>query len=79
MKRKVLFAVTFFLIAWGFTACESLSDCETCKLVTKNSNGDVTDTGVEAEYCGATLIAFKAANPTVEDPITHSITSLECN
>ena len=79
MKRKIFAAVLFLFIAFGFNACEALSDCETCKIVTKNSSGDITDTGVEAEYCGAALIAFKAANPTVEDPVTHSVTKLECN
>jgi hypothetical protein len=79
MKRKILSAIMFLFIVWGFTSCNKLTDCETCKLVTKNSNGDVTDTGVEAEYCGATLVAFKAANPTYTDPVTGSVTSLECN
>jgi hypothetical protein len=79
MKRKLLSAFLYLFIAWGFTACESLSDCETCKLVTKNSSGTVIDTGVEGEYCGATLIAFKAANPDVTNPVTGDVTSLECN
>ncbi|MCX6334794.1 MAG: hypothetical protein NT092_10920 [Bacteroidia bacterium] len=78
MKRKILSAVLFLFIAWGFNACEALSDCEICKIVTKNSGGTVTETGVEAEYCGATLVALKAANPTVTDPVTHNVTSLEC-
>lgn len=79
MKRKILSAFLFLFVAWGFTSCEALNDCETCKLITKDSGGNVTDTGVAAEYCGATLVAFKAANPTYTDPITGSVTSLECN
>lgn len=79
MKRKILAGLLFLFIALGFSACEALSDCETCRIVTKNSSGTVTDSGVEAEYCGATLIAFKAANPTVTDPVTGSVTTLECN
>lgn len=79
MKRKILAAFLFLFIAWGFTSCEALNDCETCKLVTKDPGGNVTDTGVEAEYCGATLVAFKAANPTYTDPGTGYVTSLECN
>lgn len=79
MKKKIFFAALVMFIALGFNSCEALSDCETCKIVTKNSGGTVTDSGVEAEYCGAALIAFKAANPTVTDPVTGSVTSLECN
>jgi len=79
MKRKVLAAFLFLFVAWGFTSCEALNDCEICKFVTKNSDGDVTDTGVEAEYCGATLVAFKAANPDITNPVTGAVTSLECN
>lgn len=79
MKRKILSGLLFLFIAFGFTACEALNDCEKCRIVTKNSSGTVTDSGVEAEYCGATLIAFKAANPTVTDPVTGSVTSLDCN
>jgi len=79
MKRKILAAFLFLFVAWGFTSCEALNDCEICKLVTKNSSGDVTDTGIEAEYCGATLVAFKAANPDITNPVTKDVTSLECN
>ena len=79
MKRKIFAAVLFLFIAFGFSACEALNDCETCKIVTRDKDGNITNTDVEGEYCGATLIAWKAANPTVEDPITHSVTKLECN
>ncbi|MCU0461309.1 MAG: hypothetical protein MUF36_04745 [Bacteroidales bacterium] len=79
MKRKIFAAVLFLFIAFGFNACEALSDCETCKIITKNSSGAITDTGVEAEYCGAALIAFKAANPTITNPTTGEVTSLDCN
>lgn len=79
MKRKIYSAILFLFIATGFSACDALSDCETCKMVTKDSSGNITDSGVEAEYCGAALIAWKAANPTITDPVTHSVTYLDCN
>jgi hypothetical protein len=79
MKRKIFSAILYLFIAFGFSACEALTDCETCKLVTRNSSGSITDTGAEGEYCGAALISFKALNPTVTDPVTGSVTSLECN
>jgi hypothetical protein len=77
MKRKLLGAGLFFLIAWGFTSCIK-DKCETCKIVTRTSTGDIVSSDVEAQYCGATLIAFKAANPTITNPVTGNITKLEC-
>jgi hypothetical protein len=77
MRKKLIIALFFFLMAWGFTACES--DCEFCKLVTRTPAGDEVDSGAEAEHCGAELIAFKAANPDITNPVTHNITRLECH
>lgn len=79
MKRKILSGLLILIMTAGFTACEALSDCETCKLVTRNADGDVIESGVEGEYCGAALVAFKAANPTVTNPVTGYVTALECN
>lgn len=79
MKRKIFSAILFLFIAFGFSACEALTDCETCKVITKDSSGNITDTGAAAEYCGAALISFKAINPTVTDPVTGSVTYLDCN
>jgi hypothetical protein len=78
MKRKLCFAVTLLFFTWAFTSCMKQT-CETCKLVTRTSTGDLVSSNVEAEYCGATLIAFKAANPDVTNPVTGNVTSLECN
>ena len=79
MKRKIFSAILFLFIAFGFSACEALTDCETCKIVTRNSSGTIIATDIEGEYCGATLIAWKAANPTVTNSTTGEVTSLECN
>jgi hypothetical protein len=63
MKRKLLFAASFVLVAWAATSCEALNDCKVCKLVTTDSsNGEVTE-GFETEYCGAALIAIEAKDP----------------
>ena len=60
MKRKILYAAAFVFIAWAATACEALSECKFCKMVTTDSsNGDVTE-GFETEYCGAALVAIQA-------------------
>jgi hypothetical protein len=78
MKRKFLLAATFLFISWAFTSCIKQT-CETCKLVTRTSTGDLVSSNVEAEYCGATLIAIKAANPDYTNPVTGNVTKLECN
>jgi hypothetical protein len=79
MKRKLIYAASVVIMALAFTACETLTDCENCQLITYNSSGGVVDEGVSAEYCGAALITFKAANPDVYNPVTQNTTKLECN
>lgn len=70
MKRKLLFGVSFVLIAWAVTSCEALSDCKFCKLKTTDSaTGDVTY-GFETEYCGAALIAIEAKAPVTVGTVT---------
>jgi hypothetical protein len=65
MKRNILFALSFFIIAWVFTSCEILNDCESCKLVTTDLlTGDVTESQSETEYCGADLIAIRTKTNT---------------
>jgi hypothetical protein len=77
MKRKILIAATFLFIACTFTSCTK--KCETCKLVTRDSGGTELSSGVEAEYCGVALDAFKIANPTIKNPVTGNTTSAECH
>ncbi|HOO99936.1 MAG TPA: hypothetical protein PLV06_12420, partial [Bacteroidales bacterium] len=79
MKRKIAAGVLFLLITAGFSACEAISDCEICRIVVRDSGGNILDSGLEAEYCGAALLAYKASNPTITDPFTGNVTSLECN
>lgn len=70
MKRKLLIAVVFVLVAWAFTSCESLNECKFCKMVTTDSQtGDVNE-GFETEYCGAALIAIEAKGPTTTGSLT---------
>lgn len=79
MKKKLVFALSFVLIAWMTSTCSKLSDCEFCKIVTKKSDGTVVNSGSETEYCGAVLISFKAANPDITDPVTKNVTSIDCH
>jgi|WetSurMetagenome_2_1015567.scaffolds.fasta_scaffold211893_2 hypothetical protein len=79
MKRKLIFAASFLLISWAFTSCDGLSGCETCKFVIKTSSGDLVSESGGTEHCGVELDIFIAANPTITDPITGNVTTLECN
>jgi hypothetical protein len=80
MKRKLLFGASFVFIAWAATSCSALSDCQTCKIVTRkiSDNSEVTSGG-GTEYCGTDLVAFKAANPKVSNTVTGEYTQVECN
>jgi len=73
MKRKLIFAAAFVLIAWSFTSCET-QKCKFCKNVTYE-NGSVINEGTETEYCGAALIAKEATPDIVVGSLT---TKVEC-
>jgi hypothetical protein len=70
MKRKLLYASAFVLLAWAVTSCEALQECKFCKMVTTDSvTGDVTE-GFETEYCGAALLAIEAKGATTTGTLT---------
>jgi hypothetical protein len=77
MKRKLLFGAAFLFVAWAATSCEK--SCQTCKIVTRTSSGTEVNSGDPTEYCGTDLIAFKAANPTITNPVNQNVTKVECN
>ncbi|MEI6049060.1 MAG: hypothetical protein WCS03_09200 [Bacteroidota bacterium] len=79
MKRKFIFGAAFLFMAWAATSCDSLTDCQFCKIVTRTSGGTEVTSGSETEYCGSDLIAFKAANPTITNPVTFNVTKVECH
>lgn len=80
MKKKICYLSFLVMLACAATSCKkALNDCEFCKIVTRTSGGtEVSSTG-ETEYCGADLIAFKAANPTITNPVTGNVTKVECH
>lgn len=60
MRRKCIFGIFVIFIACTTTSCEALSDCESCKSVTTDSStGQVTESSVETQYCGAQLALIK--------------------
>ena len=65
MKRKTIFGLFVTFIALTTTACQGISNCESCKWVTTDSStGQVTEAPNETEYCGADLILIKTKTNT---------------
>lgn len=81
MKKTLLYLGAFMLTASMFTSCEEvLENCDTCRYNIYVNDAFVRSE-LEAEYCGADLIARKAApDVTVENPPgTFTVTKFECD
>jgi hypothetical protein len=75
MKKKIIYVLFLFLVAWGFTSCESLfQNCKMCKTVTYD-NGAFQYESTESEYCGTDLIT-KEATPDIV--VGSLVTKVEC-
>ncbi len=75
MKRKLLYAAGFILMACSLHSCELLGgSCQTCQTVSY-VNGYPTAYGTEAQYCDDELLAIKAIAPTTTGGVT---TKWEC-
>jgi hypothetical protein len=75
MKKKLLFAAAFVLLAWSFNSCSLLKNCKMCKYV-EYENGSVINSGTETEYCGADLVTHEAIPDVTSGSIT---TKVECH
>jgi hypothetical protein len=58
MKRKLLLAAGFILIASSFNSCTK--KCKSCQQNTYNSQGTLLTAGSLTEYCDASLIRIEA-------------------
>jgi hypothetical protein len=58
MKRKLMYAAGFILIALSVTTCTK--NCKVCSQNTYNSGGTLLTTGTDTEYCDADLIKIEA-------------------
>ena len=65
MKRTLLLGISFIIISWALTACESLGTCKICKQVTSEIGGGIISEGSETEYCDAALIAIEAKDDVI--------------
>lgn len=75
MKKKLIIAAAFILMASAFTACNGLF--QNCKMCATNTyeNGTLIIAGSEVEYCDAALIS-KEAVPDI--PVGAQIIKVEC-
>jgi hypothetical protein len=79
MKKKLLLAASFIIIAWVASSCED-NNCQQCKIVTRKiSDNSIVSSNGGTEYCGAELLAFKAANPAITNTVLGTVTNAECN
>jgi len=75
MKKKLIFAAAFILMASAFTACDGLfQNCKMCATNTYTS-GTLTIQGSEAEYCGTDLVT-KEATPDIT--VGAQVIKVEC-
>jgi len=76
MKKKLIFAAAFLLMASAFSSCEGLF--QKCKMCATNTyeNGTLVIAGSEAEYCGTDLVT-KEAVPDI--PVGNQIIKVECH
>jgi hypothetical protein len=74
MKKKLLFAAAFVMIAWSFNSCSLLNNCKMCAYV-QYENGSVINSGTETEYCGTDLVKQEAIPDVTVGTIT---TKVEC-
>jgi hypothetical protein len=68
MKRKLMYAAGFVLIALSVGSCEK--NCKTCQQNTYNSGGTLLTTGSESDYCDAELIAIQATKDVTINGVT---------
>jgi hypothetical protein len=75
MKKKITYAVFLILIAVGAHSCST--GCKNCKLVTRDSSGNIVGTpGSPTQYCGVELTAIEATPGTT---VGGNTTKYECN
>lgn len=61
MKRILMIAAGFVLIALSFTSCEK--NCKVCSQNTYDSGGTLITTGSDTQYCDAALLGIEATAP----------------
>ena len=74
MKKKIIYAAILVLIAIAAPSCSKT--CKNCKLVTRDSNGSIVNSGDPTQYCGADLVGIEATPATT---VGGNTTKYECD
>ena len=70
MKKRNLLSVALFVFALGLLpACDILEECGTCKLITEDGNGGITE-GTPLPLCGEQLQERKDQLPVTVGNVT---------
>lgn len=73
MRRKLIFIVSVLFIAFSFTACDVLGDCQVCRYESYDSNSGTTTYSEETEYCGSDLLTMKATPSSTNGSVTTRV------
>jgi hypothetical protein len=68
MKRKLMYAAAFVLIALSFPSCQK--NCKVCQQNTYDSGGTLLTTGSDTEYCDAYLLGIEATKDVTVAGVT---------
>jgi hypothetical protein len=68
MKRILIYAAGFVLVALSFTSCQK--NCKVCQQNTYDSGGNTLTTGSETEYCDVALITIEATKDVTVGGVT---------
>ena len=68
MKKIIMIAAGFVIMALSFTSCEK--NCKVCSQNTYDSGGTLLTTGTDTQYCDASLLVIEATAPVTTGGIT---------
>lgn len=64
MRKKIISAALFLVIAFTFHSCEPLNNCKICRQL-RYDQGALIWEGPEREYCNTDLIAIETAQDVI--------------
>ena len=69
-KRNLLIAVVVVFVMGLLPACDLLEECGTCKLITEDADGNITNEGTPIPLCGDALAERQDQLPVTAAGIT---------
>jgi hypothetical protein len=69
-KKNIVFATVFTLAMAMLPACDLLEECGSCRLITLDADGNVTNEGAALPFCGDELKEKQDAPPVTVGGVT---------